>query len=461
MLEGSMMSKQLLVEHIVVAPNSVAASKSHTAAYIVESSGSRLKVKLPATTLDVKNENQRVYSTTIMESACRNASDAFKERSLLSSVNEHPAETPYVTPGQASHIVTNAWCEDGYLMNEWEILDTAAGRDLRALVEAQAAFGVSIRGMGSIDNYGNIQDDYEYLGTDCVAQPSARIRTAPQVVESTRNRQSNTPIVEGKTAMDLRQYVREQITLLKAEPNKVDAFKRAAAVETALSESKSSGRELADAYREWETGKNQVFESAAAEPDADKKLIEAVEAHRRSTKLFRRVMADTTTRISALEARTADAAAKLVKERSRGDAAVTMAKSLQAKLDEATKQLEALQSKYDAAVKIAAEHKLARSVAVTEAARQVAKYRHATRIAAHGVVENARLKKQPKPVTAPTTPVVSTGRNGNAVSESSATDARVVRTIRDPHDGTLRETKHGRVDRSRAASDEQPHQGWF
>lgn len=452
------MSKQLLVEHIVVAPNSVEAAKHHTAAYIVEAVGNRMKVRLPATTLDVKNENQRTYSTTIMEGACRGASDAFKERSLLSSVNEHPAETPYVTPGQASHIVVNAWCENGYLMNEWEILETAAGRDLRALIDAQAAFGVSIRGMGSVDNYGNIQDDYEYLGTDCVAQPSARIRTAPQVVESTKNRQSNTPIVEGKTAMDLRQYVREQITLLKAEPNKVDAFKRAAAVETTLSESKASGKELADAFRDWETGKNSVFETAAAEPNADQKLVEAVDAHRRSTKLFRRVMADTTTRISALEARNADAATKLVKERARGDAAVTLGKSLQAKLDEATRELAALQKKYDASVKIAAEHKLARTVAVKEAARHVVKYRHATRIAAHGVVENARLKKTGVPTTA-AAPVVATNRNGNSVGAPVA-ESRVVRTFRDSHDGTIREAKHGHVS-ERGATDEQPHQGWW
>lgn len=449
--------KQLLVEHIVVAPSSVGATAAKTAAYITEArEDGRFVVRLPATTLGVKNENQRTYSESVMEGACRTAKSAFEERSLLSSVNEHPAETPYVTPGLASHIVTRAWCENGFLMNEWDVLDTAAGKDLRALIEGKAAFGVSIRGLGSIDNYGNILDDYEYLGTDCVAQPSARLRTAPQVVESTQNRHSNTTITEGITAMDLRKYVREQITLLRAEPNKVDAFRRAAAVESYLSESKGAApKELSDAFREWEDAKTVIFEEAASAPNADAKVVEAVEAHRKSTKLFKKVMADSTTRISGLEARVAESTKLLVKERASKDVAVSTAKSAQNEATATKRELALLRRKYEALVSQAAEHKIAAGIAVTEAARHLSAYRVATKIAAQGVVENAKLKKGGTAPVTESARVVTAAPGAAVIAES-----KLVRTVRDPQDGTLRESKQ----RSRGAvstTGEQPHAGWL
>ena len=172
--------KKLLVERAIIQP----AYLSKTGAtYLVESNGSTLVVKLPVTVLDEKNLNSRIYSTSIMENACRNARPAFEARELLSSVNEHPSETAYVTPGAASHVVTDAWVEGKHLYNKWEVLNTAAGRDLRALIEANVAFGVSIRGLGSVDNYGNILDDYEYLGTDCVSDPSARLRVKAETLD--------------------------------------------------------------------------------------------------------------------------------------------------------------------------------------------------------------------------------------------------------------------------------------
>ena len=131
--------KKLLVERAIIQP----AYLSKTGAtYLVESNGSTLVVKLPVTVLDEKNLNSRIYSTSIMENACRNARPAFEARELLSSVNEHPSETAYVTPGAASHVVTDAWVEGKHLYNKWEVLNTAAGRDLRALIEANVAFGV-------------------------------------------------------------------------------------------------------------------------------------------------------------------------------------------------------------------------------------------------------------------------------------------------------------------------------
>jgi hypothetical protein len=272
------MSKILLVESAVMVrpqPADLKESKARPG-YVVESAGPSglMRVKLPATTLDQKNENGRNYATKIMEGACVRTQPAFEGRELLSSVNEHPEE-PYVTPGQASHIVTKAWCEGGYLWNEWEVLNTGSGKDLQALIEAGAAFGVSIRGLGSMDNYGNIQEDYEYLGTDCVGQPSARIRTNPVAVKESASGAPATPSAtlnesapQGHTTMKTKEaalkFVREQVTLMKTE-SLIEAAQRVMAAEGALAAASVPAKDLAECF--------QVLDAAKADLQAPKAAL--------------------------------------------------------------------------------------------------------------------------------------------------------------------------------------------
>jgi hypothetical protein len=272
------MAKQLLIERaLAVHAISNKLCESTGRGYIVEETAKGhnvlMTVKLPATTLDKKNENQRTYRRVIMDSAMTRAKPEFESRSMLSSVNEHPDE-PYVTPGQASHIVTAAWCEnDGYLWNRWDVMNTASGRDLAALIEAGASFGVSIRGLGSQDNTGNILDDYEYLGTDCVGQPSAKIRTAPSVesqkASTTESTAAQQPIVESnrnvtvmKNRAEAVQYVREAAVLMQNE-GPMEAMRRVIRTEAALAECSLPAADLIEAYQVLESCKTGLNESAS------------------------------------------------------------------------------------------------------------------------------------------------------------------------------------------------------
>lgn len=257
------MKKQLLIETVVVNPQDV---KRAGGKYLVESAASgALLVTLPVTRLDERNLNERVYSTPIMENAIRSAKTAFENRELLSSANEHPTETAYVTPGDASHIVVDAWVQDGLLYNRWEILETTNGNNLKALIKAEASFGVSIRGLGSVDSVGNILDDYEYLGTDCVADPSARLRVKAEVVKESRALfppHSKPPKGEStmKTKESTLKFLREQKVLLQADlkSDKMAAYQRLSQVENTLSESTLPAQDLASVYREWEDIKSEA-----------------------------------------------------------------------------------------------------------------------------------------------------------------------------------------------------------
>jgi hypothetical protein len=103
-------------------------------------------------------------------------SGAFESRKLLCSASDHPEES-FVPPANASHVILDAYTKEQgdkvYLMNDWLVLDTANGKNLKALVDAKASFGTSIRGLGQLNEETKEVENYDYLGTDCVGNPSA------------------------------------------------------------------------------------------------------------------------------------------------------------------------------------------------------------------------------------------------------------------------------------------------
>jgi hypothetical protein len=373
-------TKQLLVESLTVDPREIRRSGGK---YLVEQRGGKMVVTLPATKCDFKNLNERNYSSALMEGVSKRSAQAFESRELLSSVNEHPAE-PYVTPGQASHVVIGAWVENGVFYNEWEILETASGRDLRALIEAEVSFGVSIRGLGSVDYQGNILEDYEFLGTDCVAEPSASLRVRPTIKQQKREGHTMTRDKAGTL-----RWLNEQKILMDREaegPDKIAVLQRAAAVEVALSECELGGRDLAEVYQSWK----EIKDSAVKLINESK--VDPAEAAR-SAELFEKLLArrngqvkamatgiahmgqqvKQTKEIAAEQVRQAGLRVKAAQDRAARDAGV--ARGLQEALVAAEGRAEGL-------LALATEGRMAYRVAVREAARINVAYKFAVTEAA-------------------------------------------------------------------------------
>jgi conjugal transfer/entry exclusion protein len=140
---------------------------------------------VPATVLDVKNGNGRTYSEKEIRKSLSKLKkeNAFANRRMHCSADDHPKDS-YVQPIKASHIVTDAYIkkgEDGksYLMNDWLILNTSNGKNLKALVQAKASIGTSIRGLGQLNEDTKHVENYDYLGTDAVGNPSAQTFASP------------------------------------------------------------------------------------------------------------------------------------------------------------------------------------------------------------------------------------------------------------------------------------------
>ena len=159
-------------------------------------SGTLIVRNVPCTILNRKNQNGRIYSTEVLQEAIEAARMNFQTKSLLSQADEHP-ESSYVAPSHASHVIIDAYVKKNVslvvegkrgkfdvLFMDWEVLNTAEGKNLRALFEAECSIGTSIRGVGDLN--GDMVENYEIFGCDCVGNPSSSTFTRMPISESVK-----------------------------------------------------------------------------------------------------------------------------------------------------------------------------------------------------------------------------------------------------------------------------------
>lgn len=118
--------------------------------------------------------NKRYYRTNLWEREVGRMAEALSERKVFGEL-DHPQDGRTQLK-RCSHLVTGLRMEDGVVIGESEILDTAAGKDLQALLKSGAKVGVSSRGYGSTQTNDKgeevVQDDYRLVTFDFVADPA-------------------------------------------------------------------------------------------------------------------------------------------------------------------------------------------------------------------------------------------------------------------------------------------------
>ena len=125
---------------------------------------------------NAKNQNERVYSKEILEREIKKYVEGpVKEKRAMGEL-DHP-ESSIVNLQNVSHNIRKCWWDGDDVMGEFEILDTPAGRILKALFAAGLMVGVSSRGMGSVEENLNegtleVQPDFELVCWDFVSNPS-------------------------------------------------------------------------------------------------------------------------------------------------------------------------------------------------------------------------------------------------------------------------------------------------
>ena len=125
---------------------------------------------------EAKNQNGRIYPKEILEREIENYIQGPVRESRALGELDHP-ESSVINLQNVSHNITKVYWNGDDVMGEVEILDTPAGKILKALFAAGIVVGISSRGLGSVEENLNegtleVQDDFELLCWDFVSTPS-------------------------------------------------------------------------------------------------------------------------------------------------------------------------------------------------------------------------------------------------------------------------------------------------
>ena len=134
----------------------------------------------------VKNGNGRMYTESVMKREVKKYQELVEAQQALGEL-DHPQEIE-ISLVNVSHKVTKIWMDGNKVMGKIQVLDTPAGKTLRALVDGGCCIGISSRGTGSlIEKNGQqiVADDFELVCFDMVSTPSTpgaymRPETGPQ-----------------------------------------------------------------------------------------------------------------------------------------------------------------------------------------------------------------------------------------------------------------------------------------
>lgn len=142
---------------------------------VEESKGGKTVARGEFARVDVPTQNGRRYPRSLYEREVNKLQETVARRRSFGEL-DHPADGK-TKLSRASHIITALEVRnDGVVWGEAEIMDTPAGRTLKAILEAGAEVGVSSRGFGSTraldDGTQEVGEDFTLRTFDFVADPA-------------------------------------------------------------------------------------------------------------------------------------------------------------------------------------------------------------------------------------------------------------------------------------------------
>lgn len=160
---------------------------------------------------DVATENKRMYPKQLWEREIGRLEKQMENRKVYGEL-DHPGDGRTQLK-RSSHLLTNLHLEGSIIVGEAEIMDTTEGKNLKAILAAGGAVGVSSRGFGTTrpntEGVDVVQDDYRLMTFDFVAEP-ANTSSYPSIhtegTNSTQDSQKKTEevvVAEDKKKKDL------------------------------------------------------------------------------------------------------------------------------------------------------------------------------------------------------------------------------------------------------------------
>lgn len=276
---------------------------------IVEENGvKKYLVSAPFTRVDYPNGNNRVYPRKVMQDAINKLRPRVINKEITMMV-DHPDWQASLRNTGALLVDISDVDENGFAWYTAQIADTAAGKDLKALVDLGAKLGVSTRGYGACaydqeipgfpGKFDVIQDGFELETIDFVDDPSVKDTKTYVQYESKSRSKSMKTVEELKAAFpelmeQFKQSVVEELnseTETKVEEAKASVKSELEPVIKNLAESlktvcpdlftvipevkiqEEKEKELESVKKELEDTKKALDESKVAIKESEKKVI--------------------------------------------------------------------------------------------------------------------------------------------------------------------------------------------
>ncbi len=161
----------------------------------------------------VKNLNQRVYPVREIGKAVDSINEQLKAGDSILGELDHPSELT-INLDRVSHMITKMWMDGNTGYGKLQILPTPLGNIAKTLLESKVKLGVSSRGSGNVDDFGNVSD-FEIITVDIVARPSAPNAYPKAVYEAMYNGRRSNVITDLATSMvgdaKAQKYLKEEL----------------------------------------------------------------------------------------------------------------------------------------------------------------------------------------------------------------------------------------------------------
>ncbi len=119
----------------------------------------------------VRNFNERIYPVREISKAVDRIMEILSKGESVLGECDHPEELT-INLDRVSHLITKMWMDGSNGMGKLKIIDTPMGQLIRTLIESDVKLGVSSRGVGNVDDRGEVSG-FEIITVDIVARPSA------------------------------------------------------------------------------------------------------------------------------------------------------------------------------------------------------------------------------------------------------------------------------------------------
>lgn len=138
---------------------------------IAESIGKSLYVSGIFSSAGIKNKNGRVYERKLLDREFNKVMPKVRENSLYGQLN-HP-DKPEIDLEKVAIMVEDLHWKDDDVIGKAKVLDeTYCGGILRGILNGGGKVGISSRGLGTVNENGTVNEDFDLICWDIVADAS-------------------------------------------------------------------------------------------------------------------------------------------------------------------------------------------------------------------------------------------------------------------------------------------------